>query len=446
MVSPTKKILLTTLLANSCRVLLAVMFMVSGFVKAADPMGFFYKLKEYAVAFDVTAFSDAWLVFFSLLIVGVEFIVGFFLLMGIYRKPVALLAFAAMLIYTPFTLYLWIENPVSNCGCFGDAMQLTNQETFVKNLFLLLMAGVVCFNTSLYKRCVSDTNRWMAVLFILIYTVLLEGISLQHLPVIDFRPFAIGVNLRDAVAYEPALYETVAVYEKDGEQLEFATDSLPDDSWKYIGSRNRLVAQARLASVSNFEFIDLETDYDVADDILADTGYVAILALESVEKADESRVDKINDLYDYCMEHGVNFYAATSSDEDAVALWRKRTGAEYPLYWADNDMLKTMVRANPGLLLLKDGVVVEKWNIVDVPDVDTMSASSTALVKKGLFGGYVRTMRGWRFWLLLFALPVAFILFIDIFASSGKGGRKAADDSSSVAEAAGGAPVTEENK
>ena len=134
-----------------------------------------------------------------------------------------------------------------------------------------------------------------------------------------------------------------------------------------------------------------------------------------VENADESRVDKINDLYDYCKEHKMPFYAATSSTEEAVALWRKRTGAEYPLYWADNDMLKTMIRANPGLVLVKDGVVVEKWNIHDVPAVDTMSQQGSLLGRD-----YVKIMRGWRFWLLLFALPVALILFIDMFAAPRK--------------------------
>lgn len=429
MVSPTKKILLTTLLTNACRVLLAIMFMVSGFVKAVDPMGFFYKLREYAVAFDITTFSDAWLLFFALVIVGAEFVMGFFLLTGIYRKPVAVLTFVAMLFYTPFSLYLWVENPVSVCGCFGDALELTNQETFVKNVFLLLMAAVVCFNTSLYRRCISSSSRWAAVIFILIYTVLVEGMSLQHLPVIDFRPFAIGTDLREAVEDVPSQYEVVAVYEKGGEQREFATDALPDSTWSYIGGRNRLVVPARPAAVSNFSFIDLATDYDIAEDILADPGYVALLVIESVESADESRVDKINDLYDYCKEHELPFYAATSSSEEAVALWRKRTGAEYPTYWADNDMLKTAVRANPGLLLLKDGMVVEKWNIADVPAVDSMSGSSLSLLQEGGIDDYVKVMRGWRFWLLLFAIPMALILFIDMFAAPQKRDSEAATPS-----------------
>lgn len=436
MVSPTKKRLLAILLTNTCRVLIAILFMVSGFVKAVDPMGFFYKLKEYAAAFDVTLFSDAWLLFFALVIIGVEFIAGFLLLIGVYRKPVAVLTFIAMLFYTPFTLYLMLENPVTDCGCFGDAMQLTNQETFVKNLFLMIMAGIVCFNTALYRRCISGKSRWIAVLFILFYTVLIESMSLWHLPVIDFRPFAIGTNLREAMIDVPAQYETVAVYEKDGRKQEFSTENLPGADWNYIGSRSRLVVPARAAMVTDFALIDLATDYDATEDILADTGYVAILVMESLENADESRVDKINDIYDYSKNHGLSFYAATSSAEEAVALWNKRTGAEYPLYWADNDMLKTMVRANPGLLLLKDGVIVEKWRIDDVPSVDTMSSASS-LLNDDWIANYVSIMRGWRFWLLLFVVPMSFILFGDMFAGLGerKRNKKAVSVTEDVADA-----------
>lgn len=421
MVSPTKKILLTTLLTNACRVLLAIVFMVSGFVKAVDPMGFFYKLKEYAAVFDITIFSDAWLLFFAIAVVAVEFVAGFFLLLGIYRKPVAVLVFLSMLIYTPFTLYLVIENPLSQCGCFGDALEFTNEESFAKNVFLLLMSAVVFFKTGLYRRCISGATRWLAVIFVLFYIVLVESISLWHLPVIDFRPFAIGVNLREAVVDTPSQYETVALYEKEGEQRTFAIGSAPDSTWNYIGSSSKLVTPARPATVQDFMFIDLATDYDAADDILADTGYVALLVMEQLETADESRVDKINDLYDYSREHEIDFYAATSSGEEAVALWGKRTGAEYPLYWADNDMLKTMVRANPGLLLLKDGVIVEKWRIDDVPENISASAQEG---KKVWRVGYIKIMRGWRFWLLLFVVPMAFILFLDMFALLRKKGRK----------------------
>lgn len=414
MVSPTKKILLATLLVNASRVLLAVVFMVSGFVKAVDPVGFMYKIKEYFAAFGFVDVPDFGMLCLALLFCGIEFIAGFFLLTGVYRRLVALLSFLMLLVYTPLTLYVALENPVPDCGCFGEAFRLTNWGTFVKNMLLLLFAAVVCFRNNMYKRRVSCKNRWMVVLFAFAYLLLLEAVSVWHLPVIDFRPYAIGIDLREAVKDVPSVYEMRYVYEKGGEQQVFTSDALPDSTWNYMGCRNELVVKGHAATAKDFSFIDRETGDDVVDAILADTGYVALVVMESLEKADESRVDKINDLYDYCKSGRVAFFAATSSGNDAVESWCKRTGAEYPLFWADDVMLKTVVRANPGLLLLKDGVVVGKWNINDVPEIDNLSPAELFVNARS----YVDIMRGWSFWLLLFAVPVAIILFMDMFAGS----------------------------
>ena len=395
MVSPTKKRLLVTLLTNACRVLLAIVFMVSGFVKAVDPMGFFYKLSEYATVFGLSV-EPVWLQTVALLLACAEFLLGLFLLTGVCRLLSSWVAFLVMLFYTPFTLYIALENPVPDCGCFGDALLLTNWETFIKNLLLLLLAIPVCFKYSLIKRRITATNRWMVVLFGLLYIGLAGGISASHLPVIDFRSFAIGTDLRQAVAAD---------------------------------------ASAGGAVINDFSFINLATDEDVASEILDNPGHVVLLVAPSLETADENRVDKVNDLYDFCKENSIPFYAATSSGEEAVELWSKRTGAEYPFYWADDVMLKTMIRANPGVVLVRNGVVAEKWNAADVPVSDDMTVAGFVNGKRV---GYVAVMRGLRFWLLFFAIPMGFILFADIISGtvariasrrkSGKGDVAASDN------------------
>lgn len=366
-----------TLLTNACRVLLAIVFMVSGFVKAVDPVGFSYKLGEYATAFGIEL-SSAWLQFAAILIACAEFLSGLFLITGVYVLFTALLVFVVMLFYTPFTLYIALENPVPDCGCFGDAFLLSNWETFAKNLLLLLVSIPVCFRSSLIKRRVSAGNRWLVLFFGLAYIGLASGISAAHLPVIDFRPFAIGTDLRSAV-------NATAM---DGAPL-----------------------------IGDFCFIDLASDEDISAAILENPGYTVLLVLPSLETADENRVDKLNDLYDFCKENGVAFYAATSSDEEEMSLWCKRTGAEYPLYWSDDVALKTMIRANPGVLLLHDGVVVEKWDAADVPLVDDMSLDDFV---RGKRVGYVAMMRGWKFWMLFFAIPMALILFSDVISGAAK--------------------------
>ena len=408
-----------TLLTNISRFVLAIVLMVSGFVKAVDPMGAMYKLQEYASAFSADILSDDWMLFFAILQAALEFLAGIFLLLGVYRKPLSVFVLLMFLFFTPFTLYIAIAGPVDDCGCFGDAVTLTNTETFLKNLFLLLLAVAVFLGRRRFVYNISSKSRWMAVIFSIFYIALLEGVSLSHLPVVDFRPYAVGNDLRGMVQASYDTYEVVSVYEKDGERREFSEDNIPDSSWLFVESRSELVTKGEKPLISDFSIVDWDEDYDIAEDVLADTGYVCILAIEEVEKASVSRVDKINDLYDYCLENSVPFYAATSSEEEAIALWRRRTGAEYPIYWADASMLRTMVRANPGLLLLKNGVVVGKWDSADIPDIELLPASPTRMPDK--VSTLFTRVRGLRFWLLFLAVPLLLIAAGDALAFRRKG-------------------------
>lgn len=408
-----------TLLTNISRFVLAIVLMVSGFVKAVDPMGAMYKLQEYASAFSADILSDDWMLFFAILQAALEFLAGIFLLLGVYRKPLAVFVLLMFLFFTPFTLYIAIAGPVDDCGCFGDAVTLTNTETFLKNLFLLMLAVAVFLGRRRFVYNISSKSRWMAVIFSIFYIAVLEGVSLSHLPVVDFRPYAVGNDLRGMVQASYDTYEVVSVYEKDGERREFSEDNIPDSSWLFVESRSELVTKGEKPLISDFSIVDWDEDYDIAEDVLADTGYVCILAIEEVEKASVSRVDKINDLYDYCLENSVPFYAATSSEEDAIALWRRRTGAEYPIYWADASMLRTMVRANPGLLLLKNGVVVGKWDSADIPDIELLPASPTRMPDK--VSTLFTRVRGLRFWLLFLAVPLLLIAAGDALAFRRKG-------------------------
>lgn len=408
----TKKGVLYTLLTNVSRFVLAVVLVVSGFVKAVDPMAAMYKLQEYASAFSAYILTDDWLLFFAILQAAMEFLIGLFLLLGVYRKPMALFVLLMFLFFTPFTLFVAVSGAVEDCGCFGDAVTLTNTETFIKNLLLLVLSVVVFLGRRRFVCYVSSKNRWMVVIFSILYIAFLEGVSLSYLPVIDFRPYAVGNNLRTMVQSSYDTYDMYMVYEKDGERREFTADAQPDSSWSFVESRSELVAKGGESLISDFSIVDWDEDRDIVDEVLADTGYVFILAIEDVHEAEVSRIDKINDLYDYCLESDVPFYAATSSDEDGIELWRRRTGAEYPVYWADEALLRTMVRANPGLMLLKDGVVVGKWDAADVPDVEQLYSSSSRMPDS--VSSFFTSVRGWRFWLLLLAVPLAFMVLLDI--------------------------------
>ena len=162
---------------NICRFALSLVLMASGFVKAVDPVGSMYKLKEYADLFSIVSISDDWLQLLAILQAVVEFLLGVYMLVGIYRKVVPLLTLLMMLLMTPLTLYIMLGGGVDDCGCFGDAVILTNEMTFYKNLFLLLMSLIVFIGRKRMVWCITSRMRWVVVLFSLLYILVLQVLS-----------------------------------------------------------------------------------------------------------------------------------------------------------------------------------------------------------------------------------------------------------------------------
>ena len=421
-----------TVLVNVCRLVLSLMLVVSGFVKAVDPVGSMYKLREYVTAFSVELFSDDWLLFFGILQAVLEFLLGVFLLMGVYRRVVANVVPAVMFFFTVLTAVIYYGGDVKDCGCFGEAVTLTNGETFAKNIFFLLLSIPLLAGRRNFVFNISSKSRWMVTLFALFYIAAVEILSLSHLPVVDFGRYPVGASLREMAQGTPGEYRIVYEYERGGERWELPEGELPDSSWVCVGSRSMLVKEGTLPVLSNFSVVDWEEDSDFSEELLADTGYVCVVAVERVEEASVSRVDKINDMYDYCLEKGVPFYVTTASENEDVELWRKRTGAEYPVFWTDEAVLREMIRSNPGVLLLKDGVIVGKWNVADLPAVEEFEASPTRMPDR--LPSIVGAMRGWRFWMLLLVVPLLFIAAVDALACRGARKSGAANDVSSAGE------------
>lgn len=318
---------------NICRVLLAALFIFSGFVKAVDPLGFYYKLEDYAQAFGV----DAWIPSFLLMLASVglsaiEFVVGTYLLFGIRRGIASYTAMLLMIIMTPLTLYLAIANPVPDCGCFGDAWVLTNWQTFGKNVLLLLMAISVFKWRKLVITFFSAKLEWLISLFSILYVLILASYCLNYIPILDFRPYKVGTNILQAM-------------------------ELPSDA-----------SEGAMPTINDFWITDIATSEDITYNILEDEGYTFLLVAHRIEHASDKSIDLINELYDYSRDYGYGFYALTSSSEQEIELWRDWTGADYPFCLVDDTELKTVIRSNPGLLLIKDGVILGKWSNNAMPN------------------------------------------------------------------------------
>lgn len=387
------------ILVNACRWLLALALMLSGFLKAVDPVGGMYKLQEYAAAFSVSGITDDALLAIAVVQAAAEFLIGLFFFAGVYRCFIPFMALLMMSLFTPFTLYLWVSGAVSDCGCFGETVLMSNGMTFAKNVLLLILSIVAFAKRSLFICNVNKKIRWVLVISSLVYIFSMQAVALLHLPLRDAGSYAVGNNLRSMVEYTPGEYRYMSVYEKDGREMVLPVDSIPGDGWVLQSTYSEEVQAGVEPEIGNFSIVDWEYDIEVADELIADTGFVCLVVVEDVEKASVTHVDRINDLYDYCVANGMRFCAVSSSDEDAVKLWIKHTGAEYPLYWADVAMLRSVIHANPGLVLLDDGVIVGKWAIADISDVELLEGVDT--LTPDVVGSPVTGVRRWPFWLFV---------------------------------------------
>ena len=360
-------------IVNICRFILGATFVFSGFVKAVDPLGTYYKIQDYLAAFGMQQLlPDIVPLLMSVLLAVLEFAVGMHLLLGIKRRFTTRLALLIMLVMTPLTLYLALTNPISDCGCFGDALVLTNWQTFGKNVVLLTCTIVLMITPWAMVRFLTKKMEWTLSNYCIVFALALAGYCLATLPIIDFRPYKIGNNIREGMEIpegaKPTIFDTRFIMEKDGVKQTFTVDNYPDSTWTFVSAETVVVEKGYEPPIHDFVMESLETGEDITDEVLDDPGYTFLLIAHRTEEADEGNIDLINELYEYCLENGYKFYALSSSSAEAIELWRDRTGAEYPFCIMDDITLKTMVRSNPGLMLIKGGVILNKWPSSQLPD------------------------------------------------------------------------------
>ena len=358
---------------NACRFLLAAVFIFSGFVKAVDPLGSFYKIQDYLVAFGMASWFPAYLqLLFAIVLSALEFSVGVFLFFGIRRKFATTMSLLLMIVMTPLTLYLALVNPVSDCGCFGDAWVLTNWETFGKNVVLFVAALSVFRGGKWIGRFITAKVAWVVSMYTFLFVFALSFYCLSNLPILDFRPYKIGQNIKKNMEIPEGekadVLEGRFILEKDGKRQEFTLDNYPDSTWTFVEARTVVKEKGYEPIIHDLSITSLETGEDLTDSILSDKGYTFLLVAHHIEAADDSNIDLINEIYDYSVEHGYGFYALTSSSEEQIELWRDKTGAEYQFCGVDDIALKTMIRSNPGLMLIKEGTILNKWGDNQLPD------------------------------------------------------------------------------
>ncbi|MDR1200041.1 MAG: DoxX family protein [Tannerellaceae bacterium] len=364
-------------IAEICRLLIGSVFVFSGFVKAIDPVGFAIKIGDYLVDFGLQNFKPLALLV-SINLSAVEFTLGVCMLLGVYRRYTSILTLLFMLVMTPLTLYLALFNPVSDCGCFGDAIILSNWETFSKNVVLLSAVIFVLIHHQKLFQCFTFRVYWFIVLFVYVYCVGFSYWNYNHLPLLDFRPYKIGANIPEQMAIPDDapqdVYESIFIYEKDGVKKEFTLDNYPanDSTWTFVDTRTELVSEGVKPAIETFNVYDKDYN-DVSDILLYSEEPIFLLIAHKLEEASDERIDAINNLYDYALERGISFYCITGSAQKYIQAWIDITGAEYPFLFADDVLLKTIIRSNPGLVLINNGTILEKRHYKDIPEEEYMA-------------------------------------------------------------------------
>ena len=364
---------------NVCRFVLAATFIFSGYVKAIDPLGTLYKLKDYAAAMSLNGLLPDWvLVGVAIALAALEFALGVFMLFAVRRHVVSRITLAFMTAMTVLTLWIFVADPVKDCGCFGDALKLTNGETLLKNIVLAACAALVAWRPADMARFISRSNQWIVRYYTVAYIVITSVYCLYTLPIFDFRPYHVGTNIKQGMEIpegaEQPEFESTFLLRKNGETREFTLDNYPDSTWEYVDTRTVQTKKGYEPPIHDFALTTCDTGEDITEQVLTKKGYTFLLVSPRLAVADDSNFGDIDQIYEYAEENGADFYCVTASANDEIERWRDLTGAEYQFCNADETTLKTMIRSNPGLILLKDGTIIGKWSHNTLPQTDDLTA------------------------------------------------------------------------
>jgi uncharacterized membrane protein YphA (DoxX/SURF4 family) len=349
------------------RIIVGVVFIFSGFVKAIDPLGSAYKFHDYFMAFNI-GFLDKFSLPLAIILCTAEFLAGFSVLTGLKPKTGILVVSLFMLVFTPLTLVLALTNPVSDCGCFGDAIVLTNWQTFWKNIVILVFTAILFIYRKQVKSSLKAVTEWSILSIAAISLIFFSFYNLKYLPVVDFMPYSIGTKIMDKMIVPEGApvdeYTTTFIYEKEGVTKEFDLTNYPadDTAWIFIDQKSVLVKKGYQPPIHDFNIIALN-GFDLTDKVISENGTSVLMISSTLSEADNEKLSAGFDLGMYCMNNGIDFYVLSASG--TTELMSYENGLQFCT--VDETTLKTMMRANPGYILIQNGVITGKWSWANLP-------------------------------------------------------------------------------
>jgi uncharacterized membrane protein YphA (DoxX/SURF4 family) len=368
-----------------CRISVGLLFIFSGLIKANDPLGFSYKLQEYFEVFHITSLNNVALCF-AILLCAMEMILGFALLIGVHKKLVAWGLLLIIIFFSFLTFYSAFFKVVQTCGCFGDAIPLTPWQSFSKDLILLLLIIVLFKNKEKISPVFSEETGERLLMVSMVLAVGFGCFTYSFSPIVDFLPYKIGANIPDEMKTPPGAMPdefelTYSLKNKKSGEAKTMTDKeyiksgiWKDTNWQVEGNpESRLVKKGFTPKIADLSIQDAQRN-DYTKELLSNPFYSLVIVAYDLNKTDTSAINRLNALaVNLTQNFNTRTILLTSNSAADATVFAKKHRLISEIFYADGVPLKSMVRANPGIILLKNGTIVNKWHFHAVPDYEHLT-------------------------------------------------------------------------
>lgn len=364
------------ILVQISRILVGVLFIISGLIKANDTLGFSYKLIEYFEIFG-TEFMNPFAVGLSMFICIFEIASGVALLIGNFAKLNIWLLLMLIIFFTLLTGYSAITGKVTDCGCFGDAVKLTPWQSFMKDVVLLVFILILFIGKDYIKPIFTPVIANIGLFVATIVSTFFTFYTYFFLPVKDFLPYKIGNNIQELTLIPEGaprdVVEMIFIYSKNGQNFEFSAESLPEDidTYTFVDRKDKVVKEGYKPPIHDFKVYDASGS-EYTDSLFSIKGYKLLLVQTKLNDSREASIGSIKDLASDWGKAGLPFWAITASGPEDAQQFISKHQLPFAYFNMDAIPLKSMVRSNPGILLLKDNVVVKKWGAYNLPTMATL--------------------------------------------------------------------------
>lgn len=357
------------------RIIVGVTFIIAGWAKAIDPWGFVIKMDEYFAVWGLSLPHEL-IVAACVGVACVEFCTGAMILVGAFKRWAVWTAAAFMVFMLPLTAYIAIADPVSDCGCFGDFIVLSNWATFAKNIVLSIIVVYLIMRNTTVPGLIPAPIQWLCMVASVAFPLYLSFVGYNVQPLVDFRPFKTGTIIfnppEDNIEFE-------YIYEKDGIERKYTLDQLPDSTWNFVDAIE-IGQGSKAASISVFD----EDGNDVSRELAEDGQDHIYLVVANPDLQFLSRARFVNELADYGKHHDSPLIAIVGVDGEALDEWKALLRPRFPVYTSEDTSLKMLARGTGALVYVRNGII--QWK-------RTLASVDTSLLETGMEGNVLDTIR-----------------------------------------------------